>query len=196
MKKIAVVAAVCSLATTASAHPRGHGDFPTPTPKAVPSMADMMKPAAEMERLKSMIGTWKCEGTSADPGKPTMRSVRSTMKTTRELGGHWLMVDYVEEKTKENPVPLSFKQAIGWDKASGKYHRMFIDNMGGTAMTMAALPAADGRMEWNGEAKMGERTMPMRDVATMRSDKETLIVVTMQGSDGTWMPVANLTCRK
>ena len=200
MKKIAL-AALCCLPLTAFAGThegkpmgdKGMGEKKMMDEKA---MMDMMKPAPEMEKMKGMIGTWKCDGKSADMGKPTMHAIKANMKISSELGGHWMMVDYAEEKTKENAMPFAFKEAVGFDRASGKFHRMFMDNMGGTAM-MSAMPSADGKvMEWTGEAKMGEHKMPMKDVMTMKSDKETLVDVTMQGPDGKWMPVANMTCKK
>ena len=197
MKKIVAVLSMC-LCSTAFAGEKAASDKMAATDKKMDhaSMMDMMKPAPEMEKMKGMVGTWKCEGKAADMGKPTMHPIKSSMKMTSELGGHWIMVDYAEEKTKENPMPFAFKEAIGYDRAKGEFNRMFIDNMGGTAMFKAKPASADGKMEWNGEAQMGTEKMTMKDVITMKSDKETLVDVTVQGPDGNWMPVANMTCKK
>jgi len=193
MNRIALLAAACCLTSTAA---WAHKDHDHDDKKTPPSAADMMKPPAEMEKLKGMIGTWSCTGKSADMGKPTMHAIKSTMKMTSELGGHWVMVDYVEEKTKENPMPFAFKETIGFDRASSKYQRTFIDNMGGTALMTTTGPSADGKIEWTGDATMGGEKTPMKDVITHKSDKETLVEVTMMGPDGKWMPVANMTCKK
>ena len=204
MKTFAFVAVLCTVATTAFA---GEKAAPAASPAAAataaPAMGDKkmdmamdMKPAAEMDKMKGMVGTWKCDGKAADMGKPSMHPIKSTMKMSSELGGHWIMVNYDEAKTKENPMPFAFKEVIGWDKEKAMYNRMFIDNMGGTAMFHASPAAADGKMEWNGEAQMGAMKMPMKDVVTMKGEKEVLVDVTAQGPDGKWMPVANMTCKK
>ena len=190
MKTLTLVLCSLALASTALAH-KDHCEDP---PKA--DAKHDRKPAAEMDKLKGMLGTWKCDGKSADQGKPTQHAIKGSMKMTSELGGHWILVDYAEEKTKENPMPFAFKEFIGWDKAAGKYQRMFVDNMGGSAKMVAAPAAADGTMEWTGDVMMGGRSVPMKDVVTMKSAKETLIEVSMQGPDGAWMPVASLTCKK
>lgn len=199
MKKIAFAIVLCSAATAYA------GDkAAAPAATAAPAMADKkmdmsmmdMKPAAEMDKMKGMVGTWKCDGQSADMGKPTMHPIKASMKMSTELGGHWMMASYEETKTKENPMPFAFKEVIGWDKEKGQYKRMFIDNMGGTSMMMAAPAGADGKMEWNGEAQMGAMKMPMKDVLTPKGDKEVMVEVTAQGPEGKWMPVANLTCKK
>lgn len=188
------VLALCSTAFAATAW--AHKDHFEPAKKEAAMPMDAMKPAAEMGKMSGMLGTWSCDGKSADMGKPTQHAIKSTMKMTSELGGHWVMVDYAEDKTKQNPMPFAFKEVIGWDRASGKYHRIFIDNMGGTAMMTASPAAADGKMEWSGDAVMGDRKVPMKDVITMKGEKETLVDVTMQSPDGAWIPVANMTCRK
>ena len=202
MKKIAlvVVSLCCASFAFAGEKPMDKGAAPAGDAKGhghdSHSMMDM-KPAAEIEQMaKGMVGTWSCDGKSADMGKPTMHPIQSTMKMTRELDGHWIMVDYSEKKTKENPMPFAFKEAIGFNKAEGKFHRMFIDNMGGTAL-MKALPAAqDGKMEWTGDAMMGNQKMPMKDVITMKGEKEAMIDVSMQAPDGKWMNVAQMSCKK
>jgi hypothetical protein len=198
MKKIAFVVAALCLSATALAADEGAAPADKAAAPATEKKADMamdMKPAAEMEKMKGMIGTWKCDGKSADMGKPTMHPTKSTMKMSSELGGHWIMVNYEESKTKENPMPFAFKEVIGWDKEKSQYKRMFIDNMGGTAMFMAAPAGADGKMEWNGEAQMGPMKMAMKDVVTMKSDKEVGVEVTVE-QDGKWMPVATMSCKK
>ena len=198
MKKIAYVVLCMTAGTTAWAGDKSAAPAATAASESkkmdAAGMPDM-KPAPEMAQMtKSMVGTWKCDGQSADMGKPTMHPIKSTMKMTSELGGHWIMVNYDEQKTKENPMPFSFKEVIGFDKEKKQFQRMFVDNMGGHAMFHAS-PATDGKMEWNGEAQMGPMTMKMKDVITMKSDKEVAVDVTVE-QDGKWMPVANMTCKK
>lgn len=203
MKKIAFVAAVlCTVSTAWAADKAASSAAAAPAATMAPAssekkmdMAMDMKPAAEMDKMKGMVGTWKCDGKAADMGKPTMHPIKSTMKMSSELGGHWIMVNYDETKTKENPMPFAFKEVIGWDKEKSQYKRMFIDNMGGTAMFMAAPAGADGKMEWNGEAQMGAMKMPMKDTVTPKGDKEVMVDVQVE-QDGKWMPVANMTCKK
>jgi hypothetical protein len=198
MKKIAyVVLCMSAAATSWAADKAAPAAAATPAAAAAGNMQMDMKPAPEMEKMsKGMLGTWKCDGQSADMGKPSMHPIKSTMKMTSELGGHWIMVNYEETKTKENPMPFSFKEMIGFDKEKKMFHRMFVDNMGGHAMFHASPAAADGKMEWNGEAQMGPMKMKMKDVVTMKSDKEVAVEVTAEGQDGKWMPVANMTCKK
>jgi hypothetical protein len=158
--------------------------------------AMIAKPAAEMEKMKYLLGTWSCEGTVTDMGKPTTHPVKSTMKVTSELGGHWIVVAYDVRKTKESPMPFAFREVIGWDASNGKYERMFFDNMGNKATFSAAPVGADGKMEWTGEVMMGPMKVPIKDTMTYKSDKEVMVDVQAQGQDGKWMPVTNVTCTK
>lgn len=196
MKKFAYAVLCMSAATTAWAGDKAATPAAAAGAEKKMDMPAMdMKPAPELEKLaKGMTGTWKCDGQSADMGKPTMHPIKSTMKLTTELGGHWILVNYDEQKTKENPMPFSFKEVIGFDKEKKQFQRMFIDNMGGHAMFHAS-PSTDNKMEWNGQAQMGAMKMNMKDVVTMKSDKEIAVEVTVE-QDGKWMPVANMTCKK
>src|SRR5687768_12906841 len=115
MKKILFASMFCSAAALAGA-PEAKLDF---------------APAAELSKLNGMLGTWKCDGTAADFGKPTSHATRSTMKLSSDLGGHWIHVTYDETKTKENPAPFAFREIIGFDKGTGRYERLFVDNLGG-----------------------------------------------------------------
>ena len=104
MKKIAFVAVVlCTVSTAWAADKAASSAAAAPAATMAPAssekkmdMAMDMKPAAEMDKMKGMIGTWKCDGKSADHGKPTMHAIKSVMKMSSELGGHWIMVNYDE----------------------------------------------------------------------------------------------------
>lgn len=190
MRKPVLVLLSLSFSAPAFAHKDHFDEAPK---KAV---AEAPKPAAELDKLKGLLGTWKCDGKTPDMGKATQRPVRATMKVARELGGHWLLVEYAEEKTPQNPVPFAFREAIGWDRAASRYQRISIDSMGGTTRMTAGLATADGRLEWSGETQMGDHKAALKDVITLKGDKEASIEVSMQAADGKWASMATMTCRK
>lgn len=208
MKKIALVlmAMCCGPLATAgeeAGHRHGGGhekerQSGTDQEKERQLGTESMRPAPELEQLaKNMEGTWSCEGKAADHGKKTMHRIKSTMTAKQDLDGHWIRVDYEEEKTRENPRPYAFEEAIGFDGKDQKFQRLYIDNMGGAATMDAKLVEKGDRMEWTGDARMnGDRT-PMRHIVTEKSDKERTIEVAMKnGRNGQWQTVARMTCNK
>jgi len=88
-------------------------------PGAAPG-AEMMKPPAELQQYKAMIGTWKCDGQNSMAGKSIKTT--GTYKAAWDLDGHVVEGDVVTEALVDVPcahphgrrLPSSRSPADGW----------------------------------------------------------------------------------
>src|SRR5262249_19705712 len=142
MRKILAVASITLISTVAFAQ---GGAAPPPAEKKAPEPAaakpaekapapDMgmpaPKPADQLQQLKAMIGTWKCEGKFTMGGK-TMTE-KSTAKFAWDLDNFFVEGTFESPKSKENPRGYRGKATYGWD--GKQFVEMTHDNMGGVGM--------------------------------------------------------------
>jgi len=90
-----------------------------------------MKPPKEMEKLHSLVGTWKGKEKHFEPGNEPIE-VNSTMTYNLVLGGHFLKGEY---KT-EMPGMGEFSGIMmgSYDPAVKKYVMYWFDSMSNTGM--------------------------------------------------------------
>ena len=63
------------------------------------------KPATELEQMKVLEGTWRCDGRApAGPSGPE-HAYKSTWKFKRDLDNFWWAAEYQQVKAKNNPAP-------------------------------------------------------------------------------------------
>lgn len=164
---------------------------------AVTAMAaaqEMPKPAPELEQLKMFAGSWTCAGKApASPFGPE-HATQGHVKIARELGGFWYVIHFGEEKTKDNPMPLSGMALWGYDPGTKKFVGPGVDATGGWFHQTSAGWEAD-TMRWEGEGVFMGKKMGARDVFVRKGETEISHVSEAQ-MDGQWMKLADETCKK
>ncbi|MCZ6506575.1 MAG: DUF1579 family protein [Acidobacteria bacterium] len=102
---------------------------------------DMLKPATQLQKYASLVGTWEGSGTVIDA--PSAPANEWTAKSTYQwvLGGHFLRqdmsVDFDEQGT------LLFRNFYGWDRETQSYMLFETSNMGTAEAIELHWPAED-----------------------------------------------------
>ena len=156
---------------------------------------EMPKPSPKLKELNYFAGTWSCKGEFlGGPNMPPAHPTTSTVKAMWVLGGYWLEINYVEDKTAKNPMPFDGRIFWGWDEGSKKFAAGNIDNTGGYG-----TETSDG---WNGTtltlegpSHMGPMTARARDVFTKKSDKELMHSGEIE-DNGKWKKMDEETCTR
>lgn len=91
-----------------------------------------MKPPKEMEKLHSLVGTWKGKEKHFEPGNTTPIEATSTIVYKMVLGGHFLRGEY----SGDIPGMGTFTGMImaSYDPAVKKYVMYWFDSMSNTGM--------------------------------------------------------------
>jgi hypothetical protein len=153
-----LVIALLLLASTASAGP-------------APEIADM---------LKSIGGTWKCDGVAAG------EKVKVTATTKSDLDGFWIHDTMVGGKLKRETFTT-------WDAPSKKWRRVAVTNDGGQ-MVGTGEPMKDMKMDFNLDTAAGL----FRDHVDASDLKRGAHLWGEQSLDKgkSWQPAYDLTCRR
>jgi hypothetical protein len=152
------------------------------------------KPAMELEQMKVLEGSWRCDGRApATPSGPE-HAYRSTWKFKRDLDNFWWAAEYQQVKAKANPAPLKARGFLTYDSVAKSFTMMGVDNAGGTTHEISS--------GWNGDvvtlagdANLGGKKVPFREVITKKGDRE----FTWRGEmkvGGDWMTLGEDRCRK
>jgi Protein of unknown function (DUF1579) len=205
MKNIALASTlILAFSSAALAEPEPKKDPAKPAEKkapaaeqAMPAKPDAapipeMKPAAELEQLKPMIGSWKCSGKVIAMG--TEMASESTQKTSLSLDNYWVVTDGAEKK-KAKEKGYKSHDMMGYDAGGKQFVRMMIDNMG-TSATMTSKGWQGDKMEWTGSAKMMGQDAKLFETVTKDATGKQVAYVGHYLL-GTEKPVQwNLTCKK
>jgi hypothetical protein len=156
-----------------------------------PEMAMPTKPPAEMDQLKFMLGTWKCEG-KMNMGGPDM-PIKSTYKVAWDLDNMWLVGHVEGAKSKDMPRAFKATDFYNYDAGSKNYVQLSIDNMGGWGHSAAKGWEGD-KQTWTGKANSMGHDVETKTIITKKSDKEVTLDMTESapGHNGT----TTLTCKK
>ena len=162
-----------------------------PAPGAV---AAAPKPAAELDQMKVLEGTWRCDGRApAGPGGPE-HAYKSTWKFKRDLDNFWWAAEYQQVKAKNNPAPMKARGYMTYDPGTKGFVMLGVDNMGGTSSETS--PGWTGEsVTLAGDASQGGRKIPFREVITRNGDREFTWRGEMKvGSD--WVTLGEDRCKK
>ena len=194
MRRTLVVLAVCSAWMLGSASVSQAQ--PAKKPAEKPAMAGMsMKPAAEMDKVKWMTGTWQCAGkTMASPMGPE-HPTEATVTADMTLDGFWMLSHYREKKTAQNPMPISGDEYWGYDAVEKMWDRVAVDNMGGFA-SGSAKGWEKGKIVWMSDGMMGGEKSKFRDTFTEKNPREVGYVGEIGTADGKWATLWDTTCKK
>ena len=195
MKTTLVSLAVCFalFLVNASASPAQTGK-PGEKP---PGMAapGSVKPAAEMDKIKWMAGTWQCTGkTMASPMGPE-HPTEATVSGDLTLDGFWMLHHYREKKTAQNPMPISGDEYWGYDAVEKLWDRVAVDNMGGFA-SGSSMGWEKGKIVWMSDGMMAGQKAKFRDTFTEKSPREINYVGEIATPDGKWVIAWDTTCKK
>jgi len=156
---------------------------------------EMPKPSPKLKELQYFVGTWTCKGDFL--GAPNMGPAHPTTATVKGawvLGGYWLEINYVENKTAKNPMPFAGRIFWGWDEGAKKFAAGSIDNMG--EYSTETSDGWDGsKLTFEGPNHMGTMTFKVRDVFTKESAKQ-LMHTGEFDDNGTWKKLDEETCTK
>src|ERR1700690_3270969 len=157
-------------------------------------LAAAPKPATELEQMKVLHGSWRCDGRApATPSAPE-HAYRSTWKFKRDLDNFWWAAEHQQVKAKANPAPLKARGFLTYDSVTKSFTMMGVDNAGGSTPEISS--------GWNGDvvtlagdASLAGKKVPFREVITKKGDRE----FTWRGEmkvGGDWMTLGEDRCRK
>jgi hypothetical protein len=183
-------AASMSLAQTGSKAPGAK-----PVPGSAAMAPGMPKPAAEMDRVKWMVGTWQCTGKTMTSWMGPEHAIEAEVKSGMILDGMWIVHHYREKKTAQNTMPISTDEVWTYDSAESMWDRLAIDNTGGWA-TGTAKGWEKGKIVWTSEGMMGGQKMKFRDTFMEKNPREITYMGEIGTRDGKWSTVWDISCKK
>lgn len=196
---IAPAAPITKPAVTAPAGAAAHAGSPASTavaavPQAPATALAAPKPATELDQMKVLEGTWRCDGRApAGPGGPE-HAYKSTWKFKRDLDNFWWAAEYQQVKAKNNPAPMKARGYMTYDPGSKGFVMLGVDNMGGTSSETTPGWTGDS-VTLAGDASQGGRKIPFREVITKNGNREFTWRGEMKmGSD--WVTLGEDRCKK
>jgi len=152
------------------------------------------KPATELEQMKVLEGTWRCDGRApAGPSGPE-HAYKSTWKFKRDLDNFWWAAEYQQVKAKNNPAPMKARGYMTYDPGTKGFVMLGMDNMGGTSSETSPGWTGDS-VTLAGDATQGGRKIPFREVITKNGNREFTWRGEMKvGSD--WVTLGEDRCKK
>jgi hypothetical protein len=187
-------AAAPAAAAKSAAAPVAAKPAAAPAPMAAAPAPVAPKPAPELDQLKVLETTWRCEGKQpAGPMGPE-QTYKSTFKAKKDVDGFWLALDYSQKKSKTHPLAISAKAFVGYDPAVKKYVTTGVDNMGGWISETS--PGWEGdKLTFTGDGQMCGQKISFRETYTKKGDKAMTWTGEMKmGKD--WIPVGTDECKK
>lgn len=174
-------------AAPAAAKPAVAAAPPGPPPAAP-------KPAAELDQLKSLEGSWRCDGKQpAGPFGPE-QAYKSSFKMKKDIENFWIGFEYAQKKSKVHTLPVTAKGYLGYDPATKKYVTMGVDNMGGS-ITESSTGWEGDKLVFAGDGQMGGQKVSFRETYLKKGDKEmTWTGEVKMGKE--WIPVGTDSCKK
>lgn len=171
-----------------------HTAPPAPAPVVANAVPVAPKPAAELDQMKVLEGTWRCDGRApAGPGGPE-HAYKSTWKFKRDLDNFWWAAEYQQLKAKNNPAPMKARGYMTYDPGSKGFVMLGVDNMGGTSSETTPGWTGDS-VTLAGDASQGGRKIPFREVITKNGEREFTWRGEMKvGSD--WVTLGEDRCKK
>jgi len=195
-----------SLATLVGAAQADDKKAPTPAPapdagKKAPDAGkpgeaakppEAPKPATEIgDRVKAMMGTWKCTG-QADVGG-AMQDVKATITHKADLDNFWIQSTFAG--TAGKMPPFKFTMFTTYDAPSKKWWRTRVNGRGGHATEWGTVNGT--KVSWEGDARMMGNDIKVRETEEMTGPKEWKVMGEMSKDGGkTWTKDHDATCKK
>jgi hypothetical protein len=177
----------------------GQGAAPDKKPEAAkpeagaakPAAPPAPKPAAELDQLKMMVGTWHCDGKGNMNG--TDMPMKSTYRVAKDLDGFWLVGKLEGAKSKEMPFAYKSVDYYNYDAGSKQFVMASFDNTG--SWYNATSKGWDGdKMTWTGKARMMGMDLDTTLSITKKGDKEVALSGSTTGQN--YKDSMEITCKK
>ena len=180
---VLVSLAVPAAATVALADGEGFGP---------PAVAEAPRPGPSLRPMDFLVGDWRCTGRDATPegdSYPVVATARIGWTADRS----WLKFELAEQRTAENPEPLSGVWLWGYEPAKKRFSAYFFDSIGNRTEQYATEWAGD-TLRLEGRIVGPGFEAPYRDIVVRKGDTFT---VTGQGYMLTeWITFQELDCRR
>jgi uncharacterized protein DUF1579 len=172
---------------------------PPPAPAAAPAVPPVTgqsapKPPAELDQMKGLEGTWRCEGRAPASAAGPEHGYKSTWKFKRDLDNYWWAAEYQQTKAKSNPAPMKARGYLTYDPATKTFVMLGVDNMGGTSTESSSGWSGD-TLTLAGDASMGGHKIPFREVITRHGDHEFTWRGEMRAASD-WVTLGEDRCKK
>ena len=176
---VGVVAAMCSIAVRAS------GSLPALPPP----------PPGELAQFDYFLGNWQCDAWDSASVLGPAHKATTAITFERELGRHWVVMHWSEERADDNPHPWSLENAFAYEPAKKQFVYVSRDNTGAFAWGNSrgwdgSSLVIDG--EYDDDA--GQRAA-FRDTYVKHSDTAFDFVTELK-LGGQWSKDATLQCHK
>ena len=205
MRTVKSIVAVAILVVAGSAFgqaPAPEKKPPTPAPAAPPPAADKKpeaakppempsKAPAEMDAMKGMVGTWKCEGKMSGGGMDM--PIKSTYKVAWEMDNMWLVGHVEGAKSKAMPRAYKGTDYYTYDPSTKDYVMLSLDNFGMWGRSTSKGWEGD-KASWTGKAKMMGMEADTKTTVTRKGDKE--VALEMSETGGGQTSTVSITCKK
>ncbi len=186
--QLLVVAGLACAAGTALAQDKDKDKQPAAS--APPAMEEP-KPAPELQELKGMIGSWKCDG-KGTAGTETF-PMKGTAKFTWDYGNFFVVASIVGPKSKDMPAGYKETDIYGYDPVAKQFVMNGFDSMGG--MTSMTSKGWEGDSQtWTGKYKIAGHDMDSKLTVTRKGDKEVHLAGTETG--GGMTVTVDQTCKR
>jgi hypothetical protein len=153
------------------------------------------KPAPELAKLNSMIGTWKCTSKMHLP--PEMggeQTGKSTMTIKKDMNGYWVVGQWKMEKTKSMPE-MKGTLYWGYDPVDKKFVEVGVDSTGSLMRGTTDGPQ-NGTWVWDEDGTMMGKKSKTRTTVNQKSPTSTEVKTEMEAEPGKWVPMGEDNCRK
>lgn len=171
------------------------GDATKPAP--APAM-ELPKPAQEVtDMVKSMAGTWRCDGTATGMDSKDMK-FKGTMTSKADLGGFWAHQSFAGNMGEgKMAMPFKFESYSTFDSSTKKWRIMMVDNMGGQ-MVGTSDGMKDMKMDTMSDTMDGRGKGQFKDHMDMTDMKKGAHMWGEESRDmgRTWNKVYDMTCKK
>lgn len=168
--------------------------IPPVEPPSSRPVAVAPKPAPELDQMKVLEGSWRCDGRApAGPSGPE-HAYKSTWKFKRDLDNFWWAAEYQQAKAKANPMPMKARGYLTFDPAAKTFVLVGVDNLGGSS-TESTTGWSGDVVTLAGDASLAGKKVPYREVITKKGTRE----FTWRGemkTGGDWVTLGEDRCRK
>jgi hypothetical protein len=153
-----------------------------------------MKPAAEMEQIKSFAGSWTCSGNAPASSFGPAHKTQAVVQSKRDLDGHWIVGSVKGTRTAEDPHPIHGMFHMGYDPAAKSYAMFWLDNTGSWAHSTS--PGWQGNtMVFTGDQLVMGQKAKVRDTFVKKTEADWQHRVEMN-IKGNWELIVDESCKK
>jgi hypothetical protein len=198
MKTVQWMVVVVGVAVAGAAFAQGTpaDKKPAPAPasaaaKPPEGMGMPMKPAPEMDQMKGMVGTWKCDGKMSGDGMEM--PMKSTYKVGWDMDNMWLVGHLEGAKAKGMPKAYKGLDYYTYDPEKKEFVMLSLDNVGMYGRSTTKGWEGD-TTTWTGKAYMGGHESDTKMTITRKGDKEVHLEMSETAPGHTM--TGTVTCKK